>query len=48
MSDRVQHVQGLRRSGAAGPHGSERTRAEELAEALADYEDEIDDEEEDR
>lgn len=38
MSARVQRVQGLRSSGAAGPHSSRPVRAVELDEAL-DYED---------
>lgn len=34
---RVRRVQGLRASGAAGPHGHRPTRAEQLAAALAEY-----------
>lgn len=44
MNARVQRVQGLRSSGAAGPHGHRPTRADELAAAVADYEDETEDE----
>lgn len=36
---RVRRVQGIRRSGAAGPHGGRRTRAAALADALADQDD---------
>lgn len=32
---RIARVQGLRSSGAAGPHGRRPTRADDLAEALA-------------
>lgn len=35
-ADRVRHVQGLRSSNSAGPHSHRTTRAEELADALAD------------
>lgn len=43
MNARSQAVQERRRSNAAGPHGSRPTRAEELEDALADFEDELDD-----
>lgn len=36
MSDRVRAVQERRRSSAAGTHGHEPTRADQLAAALAD------------
>jgi hypothetical protein len=39
MSARVRAVQERRRSNAAGPHQSQPTRADRLAVALADYED---------
>lgn len=39
-SNRVRAVQQLRRSNAAGPHGSRPTRAAQMAEALADWNDE--------
>ena len=37
---RTQRVQGLRRSGAAGPHGKGRREAPDIAQALADEVDE--------
>lgn len=51
MSDRVRAVQERRRSSAAGPHGRRPTRAEMLADALADEiasGDAIDEDEQDR
>lgn len=43
MTDRVRAVQDRRRSNAAGPHGRRPTRAEELADAIEDQDDQEDD-----